>query len=113
MVNQYQPDVGHFIMIDCSPQAGREQEGGRPAIVITQAKFNIATGLIWACPITNQVKGSPFEVRISSGAKVTGVILTDQLKSFDWLNCKVKFIDIAPMQLIDEVIARNAAIMGY
>ena len=112
MVIRYQPDRGHFIAVDCDPQAGCEQAGRRPALVVSPLNFNVATGLIWAFPITNQIKGSPFEVPLPRGMAVTGAILVSHLKSFDWLSRNVTFIGVAPLQLSDEAVARAAAIMG-
>jgi mRNA interferase MazF len=111
MVTLYQPEFGHLVWIDCDPQTGVEQAGRRPALVISPAKFNIATGLVWACPVTNQVKGSPFEVRVPADMAVTGVIIVSQMKSFDWLAHRVSFIAVAPLPLTDEVVARATAIL--
>ena len=67
-----------------SPQAGHEQAGRRPALVLSPGAYNEKVGLAIMSPITNQVKGYPFEVAIPSGLPVEGVVLSDQLKSFDW-----------------------------
>lgn len=78
------PDVGDIVIVDFNPQAGHEQAGKRPALVLSPQQFNKITGFAWLCPITNQVKGYPFEVKVEGNSKTIGVILTDQMKSLDW-----------------------------
>ncbi|EGM77931.1 growth inhibitor [Rheinheimera sp. A13L] len=77
------PDAGDIVIIDFDPQAGHEQAGKRPALVLSPKQFNKITGFVWLCPITSQVKGYPFEVAVTGSKKTQGVILTDQLKSLD------------------------------
>lgn len=110
-MTSYQPERGHFVYVNCDPQAGSEQAGRRPAIVLSPARFNIATGIMWACPITNQVKGSPFEVPLPLGMCVTGAALISHIKSFDWLARKAAFIGVAPVQFTDQIIARAVAVL--
>jgi mRNA interferase MazF len=76
------PDLGEFIYLDFDPQAGHEQAGHRPAVVLSERAYN-RTGMAVVCPITTQVKGYPFEVVIPSGHPVTGVVLSDQLRCLD------------------------------
>lgn len=107
----YQPEKGHFIYLDFTPQAGTEQAGRRPALVLSPIQFNIAVGLIYACPVTNEVKGSPFEVAIPAGAKITGVVLTDHLKSLDWIERNADFHSQAPTDLVEDVLAKIESII--
>ena len=107
----YQPDRGHFVYLDFTPHAGTEQGGRRPALILSPLDYNIATGLAVACPITNQVKGSPFEVTIPRGAKITGVVLADQFRSVDWVSRNASFHSIAPFNTIAEVLGRIEAIL--
>lgn len=107
----YQPEKGDIVFIDCDPQAGTEQAGRRPALVLSARDFNIATGLIFACPITNQLKGGPFEVPLPRGAKVTGAVLTDHMKSFDWIARNAELKSRVSESTLDEVIGRIMAIM--
>ena len=109
--NTYQPEKGDIVYIDCDPQAGTEQAGRRPALVLSRQEFNIATGLIFACPITNQMKGGPFEVAVPPGARVTGAILTEHMKSFDWIVRNVEFKSRVTDATMDEVIGRIQAII--
>lgn len=76
------PDAGEIVWLTFDPQAGHEQAGRRPAVVLSPARYNEPTGLIICCPITTKIKGYPFEV-ILSGAPPS-VVLADQVKSQDW-----------------------------
>ena len=88
----YVPKRGDAIWINFNPQAGHEQAGRRPAIVLSPQSYNGKVGLCLLCPITNQTKGYPFEVLIPAGLGVTGVILSDQGKSLDWRVRNAEFI---------------------
>ena len=79
----YVPDRGDVIWLNFDPQAGHEQAGRRPALVISPAKYNRGSGLAVVCPITTRVKGYPFEVPVPTGLAVTGVVLADQVKNMD------------------------------
>ena len=108
----YQPERGDLVFLDFSPQAGTEQAGRRPALVLSPRRFNVATGLIVACPITNQVKGGSFEVPLSRGGKLTGVVLSDHVRSVDWLARRAEFHSTAGEAVVDEVVARVTAILS-
>jgi len=95
VVSPYVPDRAHIIKINFDPQAGHEQAGWRPALVLSPAVYN-KIGLAIVVPITNQVKGYPFEVPMPSGAATRGVILSDAIKSVDWKARKARFIEIIP-----------------
>src|ERR1700712_1327991 len=77
----YCPEAGDIVFLNFDPQIGREQSGRRPALVLTGRRYNALVGLCVLCPITNQAKGYPFEVAIPAGHAVTGVVLSDQVKS--------------------------------
>jgi len=91
-MNSYIPDRGDIVWINMNPQVGHEQAGRRPAIVLSPFEYNKKVGLALFCPITNQIKGYPFEVGIPNGIKITGVILSDQVKSLDWRVRQVEFL---------------------
>ena len=78
------PDRGDVVWINLDPQAGHEQAGVRPVLVLSPSAYNGRVGLMVCCPITTQSKGYPFEVLIKNNLKVSGVILADQVKSLDW-----------------------------
>ena len=90
-MDSYIPNRGDIVWINMNPQAGHEQAGRRPAIVLSPFSYNKKVGLALFCPISNQIKGYPFEVSIPKGMKVTGVILSDQVKSLDW---KVRQVEL-------------------
>ena len=92
----YTPERGDAVWINFDPQAGHEQAGRRPAVVLSPSAYNVKVGLAILCPITNRPKGYPFEVAIPPGLPVTGVILADQVKSLDWRVRKAEFISRIP-----------------
>ncbi len=102
----YIPQKGDAVWLDFNPQTGHEQSGRRPAVVISPTSYNQKVGLALFCPITNQAKGYPFEVTIPKGAKIKGVILSDQLKNLDWRARNVKFIAKMPDSVIEEVLKK-------
>ena len=87
------PDRGDVVWLDFTPQAGHEQAGRRPGVVLSAAAYNRKVGLALVCPITTQAKGYPFEVAIPDDRAVAGVILADQMKSIDWRARRAKIID--------------------
>jgi mRNA interferase MazF len=102
----YIPERGDVVWISFDPQAGCEQAGHRPALVLSPASYNNRVGLMLLCPITNKVKEYPFEVNIPTGLKVTGVILADQIKSLDWLVRNATFICRLPPTTVNEVLRK-------
>ena len=84
MARSYIPERGDVVWLDFNPQAGREQGGRRPAVVLSPREYNKRSGLALLCPITSRVKDYPFEVRLPDAFDVRGVILCDQIKSLDW-----------------------------
>ena len=106
----YIPDKGDLIWLNFSPQAGYEQKGKRPAIVISSKQYNKKTHLALCCPITSNKKGYPFEVAVN-GRKIKGVILTDHLKNLDWKIRKAKFIEKAQPKIISECIEKIIALI--
>ena len=107
----YQPNRGDFVYLDFTPHAGTEQAGRRPALVLSPFDFNVATGLMFVCPISNQVKSGSFDVEVPRGAKLTGFILSHQMRSLDWLARNAEFHSKAPEKTVLEVLARIEAIL--
>jgi len=101
MATAYVPERGDIVWIDCEPKAGHEQGGHRPALVLSKREFNEATTFALFCPITSQVKGYPFEVELPAGLKISGAILTDQVKSLSWDARNAEFIESAPAEVLD------------
>ncbi len=107
------PDTGDFVWLTFDPQAGREQAGRRPALILSPKIYNARSGLALACPVTNQVKGYPFEVAVPAGAGTTGVILADHLKSLEWKACQAEPLGRCTEEVMAEVRARLAPLLGY
>jgi mRNA interferase MazF len=105
-------EAGDFIWIDLDPTKGHEQRGSRPALVVSPRLYNERTGLCIACPITNQAKGYPFEVPIPPGQAITGVVLCDQLRCLSWQERNTRIVGAAPAEVLDEVRAKIAALIG-
>ncbi len=108
----YVPERGDVVWISFNPQAGHEQAGRRPAIVLSPKAYNRKVGLAILCPVTSQTKGYPFEVRLPAKMKVKGVILSDQVKSLDWRVRKAEFIEALPKEVIGEVLAKLGTLLG-
>jgi mRNA interferase MazF len=102
MVASYVPDTGDIVFIDFDPQVGREQAKRRPALVLTDLRYNRASGLVVVCPLTSKVKPYPFTLPVTVG-DVEGAVLVDQLKSMDWVGRKAEFHSKAPAFLVSKV----------
>ncbi|HWE40440.1 MAG TPA: endoribonuclease MazF [Isosphaeraceae bacterium] len=100
------PERGDVIWIDMSPQAGREQAGRRPAVVLSPRAYNAKVGLAIVCPITSRVKGYKFEVAIPDGLPVSGVVLADQLRSLDWRVRRAESIARLPGEGVEAILAK-------
>ena len=107
------PDAGDLVWLTFNPQAGREQAGRRPAVVLSPAAYNKRSGLALVCPITSQVKGYPFEVALPHGLPVAGVVLTDHVKSLDWRARRVERAGRLPAVVLREVLDRLALLLGF
>jgi len=107
----YVPDQGHIVKINLDPRTGHEQAGWRPALVLSPAVYN-KIGLAIVVPITNQVKGYPFELRVPAGLATTGVILSDAIKSVDWKARQARFIEITPPGALKAVQGHLMLLLG-
>lgn len=107
----YVPKRGDAVWLQFTPQAGHEQAGRRPAVVLSPAAYNGKVGLALLCPITNQVKGYPFEVVLPPDLPVSGVILADQIKSLDWRARRAEFLCSLPEATMDELLQKLATLL--
>ena len=107
----YAPARGDLVWLDFSPQTGHEQAGRRPAVCISPVSYNKKVGLGIFCPITSAIKGYPFEVLLPADLPITGVILSDQLKSMDWQSRQVKYIATLPEETINQVLAKTRSLV--
>ena len=105
----YVPARGDLIWLQFNPQAGHEQAGHRPALVVSPSSYNRRVGLAICCPVTSQVKGYPFEVLLPEGLGVEGAILADQIKSLDWRVRKAKRIGSISGDVLQEAIGKILA----
>jgi mRNA interferase MazF len=108
----YIPNRGDVVWILFNPRAGYEQAGRRPAFVLSPVSYNSKVGLALLCPITNQIKGYPFEVLIPDGLKMSGAILSDQLKNLDWKARQAELVCKLPSAIIDEVLQKLNTLLG-
>jgi len=111
IVKAYVPKQGDVVWLDFNPQFGHEQAGRRPALVISPESYNAKIGLMLCCPITNQAKGYPFEVVVRGTAKVTGVVLADQVKSFDWAARSAEFKGKVSPDVLAETVGKFRALV--
>lgn len=110
-VGSYVPDRGHLAYVDFNPIKGHEQQGHRPALVLSPRSYNERTSLALFVPITNQQKGYPFEVVLPAGLNIQGVVLADQIKCLDWRARGVKFVESVPVSVIEEVQSKIEALL--
>lgn len=112
MAREYVPERGDIVWLQFNPQAGHEQAGHRPALVISPRAYNRRAGLALFCPITSQIKGYPFEVVVVDRGKPTGAILADQIKSLDWRARRAKRVARATAEQLGDVLARIHVLIG-
>jgi len=110
VAGRYIPEAGDIVWLRFSPQAGHEQAGHRPALVISPAAYNGKTSLMICCPMTTQLKGYPFEVVLAGGRP--SAVLADQVRSLDWMARKAKFRGKAKPAELASVRARIVALVS-
>lgn len=106
------PDRGDVAWVSLDPQAGHEQAGRRPVVILSPRAYNSKVGLALCCPITSAAKGYPFEVPLPSGSPVTGVVLADQVKSLDWRARRAEVVGSLPRAQLAEVLEKLATLLG-
>ncbi len=107
----YIPDQGHLVWLTFTSQAGHEQAGRRPALVLSPHAYNGRVGLALCCPVTNRIKGYPFEVHIPDGLGMTGVILSDQVRCLDWRVRNVAFHSVLPVITLQDVLRKTHTLL--
>jgi mRNA interferase MazF len=111
-VPSYVPETGDLVWFSFSPQAGREQGGRRPALVLSPRSYNAKTSLCLVCPVTSKAKGYPFEVELPQGLPVEGIVLSDHVKSADWKHRKAEYIASVPVTFLGIVRAKLEPLLG-
>lgn len=107
----YTPSRGDLVWLTFDPQAGHEQAGRRPAVVVSPRAYNARVGLALLCPVTSQIKGYPFEVRLPAELPVTGVVLADQVKSLDWKARRAELAGTLSAETMSEVLAKLGTLL--
>lgn len=110
MVENYIPQKGDLVILTFDPQAGHEQKGRRPALIVSNEAFNKGLGLAIACPITNTDRDFPFHVKVDS-KNLTGFIMTEQIKSIDYNARKVKFVEQVDEETLNKVLGITKSII--
>jgi mRNA interferase MazF len=104
------PDCGDIVWLEFDPQAGREQAGHRPAVVLSPASYNARAGMMLCCPTTTKIKGYPFEVAIAGGT--ASVVLSDQVRSLDWRVRKAKLKGTISPEELEAIRQRVRLLVG-
>ena len=107
---RYVPNVGDIVWLEFDPQAGHEQAGRRPALVLTPAAYNGPRGMMICCPMTSRIKDYPFEVIVSRNPD--SAVLADQVKSLDWRGRKAKRKGAISAAALAEVQGKLRALLG-
>src|SRR3989344_3782469 len=105
VTKDYIPDKGDIVKLNFNPTKGHEQRGPRPALVVSPRKYNAMSELSLVCPITSSEKGYPFEVLIKT-QKITGVVLSDQIRAISWKERKARYITSASKDSLNEVVRK-------
>jgi len=112
VVASYIPQRGDLVWLTFDPQAGHEQAGRRPALVLSPGAYNAKSGLALLAPITSRAKGYPFEVALPAGLAISGVILADQVRSLDWQARRAELICAAPKEVVEEALGKVGVLLG-
>lgn len=107
----YVPERGDVVWITLVPQAGREQAGRWPAVVLSPRAYNGRVGLAVLCPVTSRIKGYPFEVLIPSGLPISGAVLSDQVKSLDWRARNVELVCSLPPEVVAAILGKLGTLL--
>ena len=112
MVNDsYVPGRGDIVWLNFSPQTGHEQAGRRPALVLSPRNYNDRTGLALFCPVTSAAKGYPFEVPLPQGGGITGVVLSDHIKSLDWRARQAGLATQTTPRVVEQVLEKLGTLL--
>jgi len=109
---QYIPERGDAVWLTFDPQAGHEQAGRRPALVLSPRSYNGKSGLAILCPVTTRIKGYPFEVNLPEGLPISGAVLSDQVRSLDWRARRASRICRLPAETTDTVLGKLQALLA-
>ena len=108
---EWVPERGDIVWLEFDPQAGREQAGRRPAVVLSPASYNAPTGRALCVPVTTKAKGYPFEVALPPDCPVQGVAFADQVKCLDWRARHARPAAVLPTDVVAQILARTCALL--
>lgn len=108
----YTPNRGDVVWLTFDPQAGHEQAGVRPAVVLSPRTYNERSSLILVVPVTRQIKGYPFEVVLPPDLPVSGAVLSDQIKSMDWRARDARFVCALPQAIVNGILQRAGVLLS-
>jgi mRNA interferase MazF len=111
-VKPYVPERGDIAWLDFSPHLGHEQAGRRPALVLTEQKYNALSKLAVVCPISSKQKGYLFEVKLPPELRTQGVVIADHVRSVSWTDPHIEYKESVPPEVLDEVLARVTALLA-
>jgi mRNA interferase MazF len=106
------PQRGDLVWVSLNPQAGHEQAGRRPALVVSPIEYNERVGLALMCPVTSRVKGYPFEVALPEDLGISDVVLADQVKNLDWRVRQAELACTVPQSVVAEVLGKLNALLA-
>ena len=112
VARRYVPDAGDLVWLTFDPQAGHEQRGRRPALILSPRAYNAKARLAIACPVNSHAKGHPFEVPLPGDGTVSGVVLADHVKNLDWAARRVVFAGTVPVDVLTDVRERLRVLLG-
>jgi len=112
VTSDYIPARGDIVWLDFDPQAGHEQAGRRPAVVLSPATYNRKVGLAIMCPVTSKKKGYPFEIEIPIDTPVSGIVLADQIKSFDWRVRQTEHACTLSGDVMDQILTKARLLLA-
>ena len=101
---QYEPNQGDIVYLDFDPQAGHEQKGRRPCLIVSNSSFHKRTNLAMVCPITSKSSGFPTHIALDSATRTNGEIMCEQAKCLDVLARNASFVETVPNDILDEAI---------
>src|SRR5438128_725550 len=111
MARSYCPTRGDIVWVTFAYQGGHEQAGRRPALTLSPEDYNRRSGLALLCPITSRRRDWPFEVLLPEGLEVSGVVLSDQMRSLDWRAQQARFLCQAPKTVTTEALGKIASLL--
>jgi mRNA interferase MazF len=105
--------AGDIAWVELGPARGSEQEGRRPALVLSDADYHEISRRAVICPISSTDRPWPFHVPLPAGLATTGVVLIDQIRTIDRPERMFDFVERVPADVLSNVRNRLAALLGF